>query len=109
VKFTGVVSWPLHTVWFATALTVAVGFTVMVKVIGGVVQVTPPNVMDAVTVIVPLIGPLVPLVAVKDGRLPVPDAPRPIAVLVLVQLYTVPAGGADEPLKLTGNVTIPLQ
>jgi hypothetical protein len=32
---------PLHTVWLATAFTVAVGFTVIVKVIGVPVQVTP--------------------------------------------------------------------
>lgn len=48
-----------------------------------------------VTVIVPVIGPPVVLVAVKF-RLPVPLAASPMAVLLLVQLYTVPATG---PLK----------
>lgn len=40
------------------------------------------------------------LVATKL-RLPMPDAPRPMAVLVLVQLYTVPATG---PVKFTVKV-----
>ena len=38
---TAVVGEPLHTVWFATALTVGAGFTVIVKIIGVPVQVTP--------------------------------------------------------------------
>jgi len=46
-------------------------------------------------VIVPVMGAPVVLVAVKF-RLPVPLAPNPMAVLLLVQLYTVPATG---PLK----------
>ncbi len=51
--------------------------------------------------IVPVIGAPVVLVAVKF-RLPVPLAPRPMAVLVLVQLYTVPATG---PVKVCVTVT----
>ena len=38
---------------------------------------------------VPVIASAVALVATKF-KLPLPDAPNPIAVLVLVQLYTVP-------------------
>jgi hypothetical protein len=49
---------------------------------------------------VPVNGALVVLVAVKF-RLPVPLAARPIAVLVLVQLYTVPATG---PVKVCVTV-----
>ena len=39
VKLTAVVEAPLHITWLATASTVAVGLTVMVKVIGVPVQV----------------------------------------------------------------------
>ena len=42
VKFTAAVAPPLHTVWLATAFTVAVGFTVIVKPVEVPVQVTPP-------------------------------------------------------------------
>ena len=45
------------------------------------------------------------MVAVKLAILPVPDAARPIVVLLLVQLYTVPA---TDPLKLTAAVAAPL-
>lgn len=85
---------PTHSVWLATAFTVAVGFTVILKLVG--VDVQPP--LDGVTTIVPVIGDAVPLVAVKLPILPLPDDPRPIAVLVFVQLYTVPAG---PPLNVT--------
>lgn len=62
----------------------------MVNVIGVPVQVVPPLVNDGVTVMVPVIGAAVVLVATKP-MLPVPLAARPIAVLLFVQLYTVPA------------------
>ena len=42
VKFTAVVGDPLHTTWLATAFTVAVGLTVIVKVLDKPVQVVPP-------------------------------------------------------------------
>lgn len=41
VKITAAVGCPLHSVWFACALTVGTGLTVIVKVIVGPVQVTP--------------------------------------------------------------------
>jgi len=41
---------------------------------------------DGVTVIVDVIAALVLLVAVKEAILPLPLAPRPIAVLLFVQL-----------------------
>jgi len=44
-------------------------------------------------------------IAVKDAILPVPDAARPILVLLLVQLYTVPAA---LPVKVTAAVGCPL-
>ena len=47
----------------------------------------------------------VTLVAVKPAILPVPLAARPIVVLVLVQLYTVPA---TAPVKFTAAVPDPL-
>jgi len=50
-------------------------------------------------------GTLVVLVAVKLAILPVPLAARPIVVLVLVQLYTVPA---TAPVKFTAVVADPL-
>lgn len=73
---------PAHTDWFAIAFTPGVGFTVIVKLTD------PPPQPDAVgvTVMVAVIGALVVLVAVKAGILPVPDAARPMAVLLLVQL-----------------------
>ena len=43
------------------------------------------------------------LIAVKDAILPTPDAARPILVLVLVQLYTVPP---TVPTKLTAAVDV---
>lgn len=47
----------------------------------------------------------VTLVATKLAILPVPAAARPMLVLVLVQLYTVPA---TAPVKFTGAVDDPL-
>ena len=74
---------PAHTVWLAIAFTDGVGFTVMVKLTGAPVQ---PDAEDGVTVMVAVIGATVALVAIKLGIFPVPLAPRPIAVLLLVQL-----------------------
>lgn len=48
---------------------------------------------------------VVVLMAVKLAILPVPLAARPILVLLLVQLYTVPA---TEPVKFTAAVLAPL-
>ena len=101
VKFTGAVAAPAHSVWLATASTVAVGFTVIVKLVDVPMQVPPGP--PGVTVIVPVIGAAVALVAVKLGILPVPAAANPIAGLLFVQLYTVPV-----PLKVTGKVGEPL-
>ena len=95
VKFTAVVLDPLHSTCGNTAFTVGIGFTVMVNVMDVPVQLPPPLVKIGVTVMVPVNGAPVLLVAVKF-RLPVPLAPRPMDVLLLVQLYTDPA---TEPVK----------
>ena len=50
----------------------------------------PPEV--AVTLIVAVIGLVVVLVAVKAGVFPAPLAPKPMAVLLFVQLKVAPAG-----------------
>lgn len=63
-----------------TVPALAVGTTVMVKLTGTPAQ--PAAV--GVTVIVPLIGKAVAFVATKLGILPVPDAAKPIAVLLFV-------------------------
>ena len=70
------------------AVTIAVGFTVMVNVLGVPVQETFPLVNVGVTVIVAVMAWLVELVAVKLGipvASPLLEAANPIAVLSLVQ------------------------
>ena len=86
VKFTAVVGEPLHTTWLVTGVTVAVGFTVIVKLLGVPVQVTPLLVYDGVIVIVATAGDVPALTALKAGIFPVPLAARPMDVLLLVQL-----------------------
>ena len=82
VKFTAVVEAPLHTGWSAGLSTVGVGLTVMVKV-----DEMPGQPVDVgVTVIVPVIGAFVALVAVNEAISPLPLAAKPIAVLSFVQL-----------------------
>ena len=98
---------PLHTTWFATAFTVAVGLTVMVNVMGVPTQLVPPFVYVGVTVIVAVTGALVAFVAVKLAILPVPLAANPMLVVLFVQLYTIvpPVVGL---LKVTAVVDAPL-
>ena len=105
VMVTAVVVAPLHTTWLAIAFTDGVGFTVIVKVIGVPVQVTPPFVKLAVTVMVAVTGALVTLVAIKLAILPVPLAARPMDVVLFVQLNTVPLTGL---VKFTAAVALPL-
>ena len=73
----------------------------MVNVIGAPVQ----PLALGVTVMVAVTGVAPALVALKPAILPLPLAARPMVVLLLVQLYVVPATG---PLKLMGTVWIPL-
>jgi len=78
----------------------ASGFTVIINVTGTPVQ---PIALAGVTVIVALTGECVLFIAVKEGKLPVPFAARPMAVVLFVQLKTAPV-----PVKLTGVVIVPL-
>lgn len=108
VKFTAAADVLLHSTWLATAFTVGVGFTVIIKVIGVPVQLTPALVYVGITVTVALIGAIVVFVAMKPGILPDPFNPNPIAVLLLLQLYTMvpPVAGL---VKFTAAVAVPLQ
>ena len=76
----------LHNDWLATALTVAVGFTVIVNVIDVPTQLTPPLVNVGVTVMVAVTGELLVLLAVNVGMFPLPLAARPIDAVLLIQL-----------------------
>jgi hypothetical protein len=80
---------PLQIATLLTAFTVAVGLTVMVKDLTGPTQLIPPLVNVGVTAIVATAGADPLLTPVNDAMLPVPEAARPIAVLLLVQLYVV--------------------
>ena len=71
----------LHRTISAGSVTCAVGLTVIVKVSAGPTQLTEPFAKVGITVIVALIGDVPALVAVKEAMLPLPLAPRPIAVL----------------------------
>jgi hypothetical protein len=82
LKLTVVVPVLLHTVWSEIALTVGVGFTVILKVCA--VPEQPLTV--GVTVIVPDIADVPVFFAVKDVILPEPLAASPIDVLLFVQL-----------------------
>ena len=69
------------------AVAFGVGLTVMLKLLGVPTQLTPPLVKVGVTVIVPVIGTLVGLVAVKVGNeLPAPLAPSPIEISLFVHV-----------------------
>ena len=86
VGVTTVVLPPTQIVWLATALTVGIGLTAIVNVVGVPVQPKPALVYTGVAVIVPDIVAFVVLVVTNDAMFPTPDAPRPIAVLELLQL-----------------------
>ena len=79
-----------HKTWFATGSAVGTGFMVMVKNVLVPVHVTPALVYAGVTVMVAVTGTLERLVAVNDEISPDPAEARPMDVLELVQLYTVP-------------------
>jgi hypothetical protein len=85
VKATAVVLAPLQRTWFDTTLTVGVGFTVMVKVLGVPGQEVPPLVITGVTVMVAVIGAIVKLLAVNE-MFPVPLAANPIEGSLFVQV-----------------------
>ncbi len=77
----------------------------MVNVVDAPVQLMPPFVKVGVIVIVAVTGVEPGFKATNDGMVLVPLAPRPMDVLLLVQLYTVPATG---PVMVTAAVAVPL-
>lgn len=83
-------------------MTVGVGSTVIVKVIGVPSQ----PLAVGVTVIVEVTEVVPVLVAVNAPMFPVPDAGRPIEVLLFVQLKVDPV---TDPEKLIAVVEAPLQ
>lgn len=104
VKLTAAVGDPLQTNWSAGWFTLAVGFIVMVNVIAVPVQLIPAFVNVGVTVMVAVTGVLPVLMAINDGMVLVPPAPKPMDGLLFVQLYTVPATG---PVIVTAVVAAP--
>ena len=93
---TDAVAVALQMVWLVTALTLGNGFTVIVNNVCVPEHVTPPLVMDGVTVIVAVTGIVPTLCAGKDRISPVPAAARPIEASELTQVYC--AVGTD-PVK----------
>jgi len=77
------------------------GLTVMVNVSGMPGQ----PAADGVTVIVAVTGALLVLIAVNEGIFPLPEAAKPIVVLLFVQLKVVPL---TAPEKATRFVEAPL-
>ncbi len=61
------------------------GFTVMVKLVGEPGQAVPPLEKEGVTMMEPVMGASVALVAVNVGIVPDPEAPSPMVVLLLTQ------------------------
>lgn len=106
VKLIGAVGLPLHNTWPATGFTTGVGFTVIVNVIGVPTQPVGPT---GVTTIVATNGPLVALVVTNGAMSPVPVAARPMAGVLLVQLYTVPGTLPEVPLNGITRVVAPVQ
>ena len=106
VKLITAVGDPLHNTWPATGFTTGAGLTVMVKLMG---EPTQPFAVG-VTVMVAPSGPLVALVVTNGSISPVPLAASPMAVLLLVQLYTVPATVPPAvPLNDITTVVAPVQ
>ena len=106
VKLITAVGDPLHSTWPVTGLTTGAGLTVIVNVIGVPTQPVGPT---GVTVMVATSGPLVALVVTNGMISPVPDAARPMAGLLLVQLYTVPGALPAVPLNGIAWVVAPVQ
>jgi hypothetical protein len=103
VKLTAFVLIPLQTVWFAIGpLTVALGLTVILKLVVLPAHATLLFVKVGVTITLPVIGPVVVLVPKNDAILPEPGEARPIAVLLLVQANVVPLTVLLKLMVLTG-------
>ena len=84
VKFMEVFA-PLHTTWLAGWITCPEGFTVIINVFEGPVQLTAPLVNEGVTVMVAIIGAVPALVAVKGKISPLPLAASPMEMLLFDQ------------------------
>lgn len=109
VNAIAVVDAPLHNTWLGTASTVAVGLTVMVKLIGVPTHVLgPPAPMKGVTVIVATIGTVVVLVAVNEAISPIPAPGIPIEGSLFVHVKTVGKVPVAGPLKWIAAVDEPL-
>jgi hypothetical protein len=80
----------LHNVKFDGAVTVGVGFTVIVKLVVDPLHEIPPPVYTEVTVTLPDIGVIPPFVATNGAMVPDPLPNKPMAVLEFIQLYEVP-------------------
>ena len=102
LKLIAVPEAPLQCILLEMLLTVAVGLTVAVNVVG--VPAHPFAV--GVTVIVAVIGKVVALVAVNAGIFPEPLAESPILVLLLVHVNVVPLTG---PHKFVVDAICPAQ
>jgi hypothetical protein len=89
-----------------TVLAVGLGFTVILKVTGVPVQVSPDTVFEGVIVMVAVTGFVLVFVATNEEMLPVPVAANPIEGVLLDQLKLVPV---IAPLKLIVVVLLPLQ
>jgi hypothetical protein len=90
---------PLHTVAVFGVVTTGAGLIVITYT-----SATPAHDPEVgVTVIFAVIGVVPVLVAVKDGILPVPLAPKPILVFEFVQLNVTPVEGVDVN-ELSGTV-----
>ena len=88
---------PAQKVKLGSGVATGNGLTVIVKLLGNPTQVPKVGVTD----IVPVMGAAVPLVAPKAGMLPLPLAPKPMAVLELVQVNVAPAGVLANELRGT--------
>jgi hypothetical protein len=83
LKLIAAVDDPLHNTWLATAFTVAIGFTVMVNVIGAPVQ---PFAPVGVTVMVAAVALVNVLDVTNDGIFPLPLAAKPMDGLLFTHV-----------------------
>jgi hypothetical protein len=93
----------LQSTTLAGAVTLGVGFTLITNEVVPPLQLTPPPENTEVTVTVEEIGAAVPLVAIKEAMLPLPEAAKPTAVFELVQVFEFPV-----PLKAIAALFDPL-
>jgi hypothetical protein len=85
-KVTAVVFDPLQILWFATLLTVGVGFTVKEKSI----ELPGQLFAEGVAFIIAIAGDEPVLVPINEEIFPIPLEPKPIEGIVFVQLIVVP-------------------